>query len=142
MLSYNLSIYRSAKIGRLWGLTHEEKPVDCVSSHASVLMKFLTLSLVAPKVCYSKNLTYTGTLHMDLCHAPGDQQLDFERWCSSAVPRYRVPLHLVGVQPPPWHTHPAPGCTAHTSVCTKAEIQNLYAGNRGVRQCDSAGFLL
>ncbi len=64
-------------------------------------------------------ITYIGTLHRGLSHTPADLQHDSGRWCSSAVLHHPALLHPAGGLLPPWHTHPAPVCTAHTSVCLK-----------------------
>lgn len=64
-------------------------------------------------------ITYIDTLHRGLSHTPADLQHDFEHWCSSAALRHPALLHHVDGLLPPWHTHPVPGCTAHTSVYRK-----------------------
>lgn len=77
----------------------------------------------------STAVTYIGTWRRGLSRTPARPQRDYERWCSSVVPHHPARLRPVGGPLPPWRTHPAPVCTAHTSACSKGtEKEGFHTG--------------
>lgn len=78
-------------------------------------------SLTCATAGLAQRVTHTGTLRRGPSRTPARQRRGCARWCSSAVLRHRGLLRHGGGRLPPWHTRPAPACTAHTSVCRERE---------------------